>query len=139
MSRRRFLPRPFFDFPSHLSGFWDEEDQELGATYPSGLSIFEEGEHIIVEASLPGVPPDEVDVTFEGGILCIHGQKKEEKEDKHKKYYRKASSAFSYRLSIPGNIDESVEPEATFSHGVMAIKFKKKPGKGPKKIKVNKQ
>lgn len=136
MTHRHFLPRPFRDFSSALSGFWDEEHWDLGATYPSGLSVYEKGDEVIVEASLPGISFEEIEVTYEKNILVIEGHKKKETEEKDKKYYRKASSSFSYRLMVPGNVDHEAEPDAVFANGVLKVIFKKRRGEGPKKIKV---
>jgi len=52
------------------------------------------------------------------------------------KYYRKATSSFSYRVAVPGEIDLNVEPEAESKHGVMRVIFAKHPKMQPKKITV---
>lgn len=131
----RFFPKPFADFPTHLSEFW-EEDTELGATYPGGLSIYEEEDQIIIEAAMPGIQPNAIDVIYEQNTLYIRGEKKEEEEKK--KYYRKASSSYSYRVLVPRSVDKSKEPDATTVNGVIRIKFPKlkKNLPEPKKIKV---
>ena len=102
----------------------------------SDLSVWEEKDHVIVEAPLPGIAADGVDLTFERGVLTIRGQKKEEKEDKERKYYHKSSSSFVYRLSIPGEIDEAAEPEAKLDNGILRVSFKKHKKAMPRKINV---
>jgi HSP20 family protein len=120
-----------------LSDLGDEEWIPKGVFKDhSSLSVYEENSHVCVEAALPGLKPEDIDVSYEKGVLWIRGRKKEEEEDKQKKYYRKASSEFSYSVHVPGNIDERVEPEATFKHGVMKVAFKKVEKTEPKKIKV---
>ncbi|GAB4193282.1 MAG: hypothetical protein Tsb0015_15940 [Simkaniaceae bacterium] len=134
--RRKFLPSFFTEhFPFHwdFENFWENEEEIAS---PSGLSISEDDKFVYVEAALPGVSPEEVEVTFDKGILWIKAQRKEEKEEKEKKYYRKASRSYSYRVAVPGNIDENKEPEATFHEGIMTIKFSKTEKAEPKKIQV---
>jgi len=102
----------------------------------SGVSIWEEEGDIVVEASLPGIKNDEVDLTFEKSMLTICAQKKEEKEDTKKKYYQKAEHSFVYKLSIPGELDENIEPQASLDNGVLQIRFKKHKRSEPKKIQI---
>lgn len=103
---------------------------------PSGLSVSEDDTHVYVEAAVPGLKSDEIEMTFDQGILWIKGEKKEETEDKTKKYYRKALSSFSYRISVPGNIDLSSQPSATYKNGVLRVTFVKTSKSQPKKIPI---
>ncbi len=130
------IPRRFLSFPS-LPDFWDEDEEWLTApSTQSGLSVYEDDNKVYVEAAVPGIDPKNVDVTFQDGYLWVRGESKEEEENKKKKYYRKATKSFSYRVAVPGDIDESKEPEATYKHGVMTIAFAKSPKAQPKKIQV---
>jgi HSP20 family protein len=102
----------------------------------SGLSVWEEKDNVVVEAALPGIGPGEAELTYERGILTIRGNKKEEKQDKERKYYQKSSSSFVYRLSVPGELDETAEPEAKLTDGVLQVRFKKHHRAAPRKINV---
>jgi len=125
---RRLSLRPFW--PLLEESFWDFEKE------PSNLSISEDEQHVFVEAALPGLKPEDIEVTFEKGVLWIKGEAKEETENKKRKYYRKASRSFSYRVQVPGQIDEKKDPEATYKDGIMKIAFMKTPQPEPKKIQV---
>lgn len=120
--------------PSRWTNLFDDED--WSSFLPSsGLSVSEDKDHVYVEAAVPGLEADKVDVTYDKGILWIRGGSQEE-EKEGKKYYRKASSAFSYRVAVPGEIDESKEPSAVCKNGIMKVSFQKKPEVSPKKISV---
>jgi len=119
-----------------LLSFFDSRSM---GSISSGLSVSEDDKHVYVEAAVPGVEPDKIEVSYDKGALWIRGQQEQEKEDKNRKYYRKASSSFSYRLAVPGNIDEKKDPEATYKNGVMKITFDKIPETQPKKIAVRVQ
>jgi len=134
------IPRRWLSFPNlTLPDFWDEDEEWLTTpSSQSGLSIYEDEDKVYVEAAVPGIDPKDVDITFQDGYLWIRGETKEETEDKKKKYYRKATQSFSYRVAVPGEIDENKDPEATYKHGVMTIAFTKSPKTQPKKIQVKK-
>jgi HSP20 family protein len=114
---------PFWRVPTIL----DEDIWGLGAASKSGLSVSEDEGHIYIEAQLPEIKSDDIDISFEKGVLWIRGGKKEQEEDKKRWYYRKASTSFSYQVQVPGRIDEKNEPEATCKDGVIKISFIKEP------------
>lgn len=130
------MPKNFFSFPS-LS-FTDVLDNDL-LSIPSdkgGLSVYEDDQKIYIEASLPGIDPNDVDITYQDKYLWIRGESKTEEKDKKKKYYSKATNSFSYRVAIPGDINIDKEPEATCKNGIMTISFTKSDKAQPKKIKI---
>jgi HSP20 family protein len=132
------FPRRLLSFPSlSLPDFWDEDEEWLTSpSTQSGLSVYEDEQKVYVDAAVPGIDPKNVEVTFQDGYIWIRGETKEEEQDKKKKYYRKASQSFSYRVAIPGDVDSSKDPEATYKHGVMTIAFTKALKAQPRKIQV---
>ena len=113
----------------HEDHFWP-----LDST--SGLSISEDQNHIYIEAHLPGLQLEDIEVSFDKGILWIQGSRKEEEEDSNKKYYKKAASSYSYRLQVPGMVDEKKEPEAIYKNGIIKVVFYKLKEDQSKKIKI---
>lgn len=129
-------PTNFWRLPIIASDLWED----LGDLMPTsgtlnGLSVYEDEKNVYVEAAVPGINPKDIDVTFEKGVLWIKGETKEE-ERKGKKYYRKASSTFSYRVAVPGDVDWKTEPSASARNGMMTVTFMKSPKAQPKKINV---
>lgn len=129
-----------FPRPSLFPSLWEEMAQQMDRIGSerdgSGLTISEDKNNLYIEASLPGLKSDDIDVSLENGILWIKGEKNEEDEDKEKKFYRKASRSYSYRLALPSQIDEGKEPKAVYQDGVMKITFMKSKQNQSKKIKV---
>ncbi|HKY99812.1 MAG TPA: Hsp20/alpha crystallin family protein [Rhabdochlamydiaceae bacterium] len=125
-------------FPFSLLDEGEEEGWLQDFSDPSGLSVYEDEKSITIEAALPGLNADEIEMTFDKGILWIKGEKKEEEKEKNKKYYRKAISTFSYRVAVPGDIDEQVEPDAVFKDGMLKVYFPKSTKTEPKKIGIKK-
>ncbi len=132
------VPSRLLSFPSlQLPSIWNDDDNWLtNPSSPSGLSVSEDEKKIYIEASLPGIDPKNIEITFQDGYLWIRGETKEEDKDKGKKYYRQASKSFSYRVAVPGDIDNSIDPTATYKHGVMTVAFMKSPKSQPKKIQI---
>lgn len=131
------VPRWFWSFPSLQapSLFDEDDDMNMVASSPSGLSISEDDKHVYITAALPGVDPKDIEVTFDKGVMWVKGESKEE-EKEGKKFYRRATSSFSYRIAVPGELDHTVEPSATHKHGVMTVAFTKSPAMQPKKISI---
>lgn len=128
---RTFWRSPFISLPS----VWEDIEEMLSITGNiNGLSISEDEQNIYVSAAVPGVDPKDIDISLEKGVIWIKGEAKE--EEKGKKFYRKASSSFSYRVTIPGEIDQNIEPEADYKNGIMTVTFVKSPKLKPKKITV---
>jgi HSP20 family protein len=126
-------------FPSLLP-FFEEAEREwlVPQSQASDLNVYEDAKEVVVEAALPGLSHEEVEVTFQKGVLSIRGNKIEKEEDKARKYYRKASRTYAYQVAIPGNIDETQEPIAEFKNGVMQIRFPKQKKTEPKRIQIKK-
>lgn len=115
---------------------WEDEDFGV-ATGSDNLDVYETKDEIVVKASVAGIDPDKLELTFEKGVLTLSGQ--EETEEKEgRKYYKKATRSYSYRVAVPGNIDLAVEPEAQVSHGIVSVTFKKAEEAKPKKITIKK-
>ncbi|GIK84192.1 MAG: hypothetical protein BroJett025_08140 [Patescibacteria group bacterium] len=131
------VPRRLLSFPSMVPSIWDNDDDWFTApSTQTGLSISEDEQKVYVEAALPGINPDNIEVTYQDGYVWIKGEQQEEESDKKKKYYRKASNAFSYRVAVPGEVDLNKEPEATYEHGVMKVSFMKSEASKPKRIAI---
>lgn len=126
-----FLPMHFRHFP-----LMDDDFSGWDLTGHTGLSISEDKDHVYVEADMPGLKAEDIELTFEKGTLWIRGERKEEEKNKEKKFYRKASRSFSYRVFVPGAIDEKKEPEAVYKDGILKISFNKIAQGQGKKIQV---
>ena len=132
------IPKSFWAFPSLRPWFEDEDWITSLPASASGLSVSEDNKNIYVEAHMPGLKEDDIEITYQKGELWIRGDRKEEEKDKDRKYYRTASSSYSYRVLIPTEVDEKAEPDAQYQDGVMRVTFKKAAAAQPKKITVKK-
>jgi HSP20 family protein len=115
---RNFLNSPL----SLIDSFWNDMDDLMPRqSYQAGLDITEDEGHVYVEAAVPGVDPKDIELTYDKGILWIKAEARNE-EKKGRKVYKMAQKSFQYSVGVPGEIDESHEPEATYRNGLMVIK-----------------
>ncbi len=120
--------------------YWDEEETSLCNRFydESDISLSEDNKHVYVEAALPGLSPEEIEINYEKGILTIRADKKEETESKDRKFYRKTNKHFFYQIPIPGRVNENEEPQASCKDGLLKVSFSKLEGSQKKKISIKK-
>ena len=133
-------PRPFFRIPAFLPNLWEEMEDRMskwmGDEGNKGVTLSEDDKNIYVEAHLPGLKSDEVDISLNQNTLWIKGEKKEEEEEKDKKFYRRARRSFFYQIELPTQVEENSE-KAQFQDGVLYIIFKKTQQSQVRKISIN--
>jgi HSP20 family protein len=113
----RQLSRQFFQ-----PIFDDEEWPTL--TMTEGLNVYEEDNNVVVEASVPGIPENKLDITYEDGVLHIEGQTEEKEEEKKKNrviHRMQRVASFNYTTYLPRPIDEK-KIDATVKNGVLVVK-----------------
>ena len=105
------------------------------ATFPVEVSETE-GE-IEVKASLPGVKPEEVEITVQNDVLTIKAERKDTSDEKKRDYYRREIryGAFHRSMSLPVSVD-SDKAEAKYENGVLSLTLPKAEALRPKQIKV---
>jgi len=104
---------------------------------PYGVEISEDDKNVYVEVELPGVKSEDLDVTLEGGILTIRGEKREEHEDDKRQYHlrERRYSKFVRSFRLPATVDES-KVSAELKDGVLHVTIEKRPEAQPRKIPV---
>ena len=85
---------------------------------------------------MPGLKPEQIDVSVQDGALVIEGHRETESEKKRKNYYLKERSSQKYYRSftLPDNVDSS-KISANSKNGLLTITI---PRKAKKKTKVEK-
>lgn len=124
---------------SQWPDLWDEDFMSgIQSGSSNNLDVYETKDEVVVKANVAGVKEEDVDLTFEKGVLWIKAQASEEDSDQDKKHYSKASWSYSYKVAVPGLIDMSQEPQAKIKNGVVSINFKKSEATKPRKLKIQK-
>lgn len=134
MPQKWFSPLSLLEEIENLN--WPLINQTTCQHTGQGLQISEDENSIFVEAAMPGLDDKDIELTYEKGTLMVRGERKETEEDKKRKYYRRSSNSFMYRLNVPGTIDEASEPNAEFKNGVVKVTFSKQKKAQPKRITI---
>ena len=98
----------------------------------------EEGDGILtVRASLPGVAPEDIQVTTEDGVLTIATEFVDKGETSEGNYLIKERRSGSFRRSVrlPDNVDAE-KAESAYEHGVLTISLPKQEAKKPRRVEV---
>lgn len=95
-----------------------------------------EGEYLI-KAELPEVKKEDVKVTVENGVLTLQGERRQEKEEKGKKFHRveRSYGSFVRSFALPESVDESAV-KAEYKDGVLNLHLPKAEKVKPKAIDV---
>jgi len=109
------------------------EPAELGFA----LDVYENDDALVVKAALPGVRPDEVDISVTDDILTIKGETKSEEETKDGSYHRRELryGAFARSIALPTLVNHD-KAEATFENGILTVTLPKAEEVKPKSIKI---
>ncbi|MDH4208024.1 MAG: Hsp20/alpha crystallin family protein [Anaerolineae bacterium] len=101
------------------------------------LDVYETEDSLVVKSSIPGVNPEDVDISIKGNILSISGETKEEEEVKEENYVRRERryGTFSRSLALPDGIDTD-KAAAEFEDGVLKLTIPKVPEAKPKIITI---
>ena len=135
--RRDFPLSSVGDFDSLLDCFWNWSlPSTLSAAFE--VDIWDDPEHVYVEAELPGINKDDINISIEGGVLSIQGKKKakEEKKDKGVRLLERYYGSFSRSFTLPSTVDTE-KVEAILKDGVFHIVLNKTEKAKAKQIEVN--
>ena len=128
---RQFMDHPRWLRDSHGDEpFFDEE-------WSPAVDVKEDDKAYLVEADIPGVKPENIEVTLENGVLTIHGERKEERKEERDNYHRieRFSGAFSRRFTLPDAADAD-GVEADMADGVLKIRVPKQEKAVSRRIEV---
>lgn len=113
-------------------------DNELtrGAWSPS-VDIFENKNEIVLEAELPGMKAEDVNISIENNILTVHGERRFEKKDEQDNFHRveRAYGSFTRSFTLPPTVS-SENANAEFENGVLRLTLAKREEAKPRRIEI---
>lgn len=136
--RRRQEEDTFFDLRSQMNRMFDEFFEQpfglnsfFGETsmvreFTPSVDVNETDKDIRVIAELPGMEPEDIDISLDRNALRIRGEKRADKEEKGKHYYRVERSYGSFQrvIPLPCEVDED-KIDATYKRGVLKVMLPK--------------
>ena len=120
-------------------------DRAFGAPFRSvptsgvlPVDVLERNGSLVVRAAVPGINPNELDITIEKNVLTIKGEVTHQSTEENERIYRREVShgAFARSIRLPEGLDES-KFDAQFQNGIVTITLPRLPEEKPKSLKLN--
>jgi HSP20 family molecular chaperone IbpA len=125
-----------YDFDKVFNNFFNDSYWPSKTNHPK-VDVKEQKDKYILEAELPGLNQDDIDIKIEGDLLTLSSVQEEEKEEKKKEYLIRERShyEFSRSFTLPKDVDQE-KIEASFKNGLLQLTLTKTPEAKPKQIKI---
>jgi HSP20 family protein len=134
LSLRQAMDRLFEDSYVRPTG-WGAGPAD-GSSVPVDVSMT--ADELVVEAQLPGIDPDEVDITVENGRLTIRGETASERSEEDGDFLVREIRRGGFNRSI--GLPNGVEPDkasATFENGILTLRIPKAEAVKPRQIRIS--
>ena len=107
-----------------------------GSWNPS-VDIFENKDNVVLEAELPGLSADDVNISIENNVLTNHGERKFEKKDEGDNFHRveRSYGSFTRSFTLPPTVS-SENVAANFDNGVLRLELAKREEAKPRRIEI---
>jgi HSP20 family protein len=101
------------------------------------LDLYETADHVVIKASVPGVQPEDIDVSVTGDTLTIKGEVYATQEEDEGSFLCQECQygAFSRSVTLPDGVDAE-RADAAFENGILTLRIPKVEQAKPKSIKV---
>jgi HSP20 family protein len=135
---------PVFSLRREIDRLFEDTFGQPGATsavsgWAPAVDIAEHDAALTIAVDLPGVRPEQVEITHENGVLTIRGEKHEMgiAGDEGARYHlvERAAGAFSRSFQLPKGLDES-KIDAAYDHGVLTVRIPKAARPQPTRIEI---
>ena len=145
MSLTRYNPWSVFDqlqreLNMPMNKFDSDENGNIAtANWAPAVDIKEDDKAFTLMADIPGVDPDEIEVTMDKGVLTVKGERQSEKKTEEENYKRveRQYGVFYRRFTLPDSANAD-DIEAQSEHGVLKITIPKQEVAQSRRISVKK-
>ncbi len=107
------------------------------ADWAPTVDITEDDKEYLIKAEIPEVDRKDVKVTVQDGVLTLTGERKQEKEEKNKKFHRieRSYGSFVRSFTLPDDVSDD-KVKAEFKDGMLLVHLPKAEKPKPKAIEV---
>jgi len=101
------------------------------------LDVTTDADSVTIEAALPGIRPDDVDITVENGAVTISGRTADERTAEEGSYVLQEirRGSFSRTVTLPSGLEPD-KARATFENGILRLEIPKAEQLKPRQIKI---
>ncbi len=102
------------------------------------VDVAESGDKYEVSATIPGIKPENVEITVHNNVLTMRGETFGEEQRKEQNYimHERHSASFSRSITLPGPVDAE-HAQARYEHGVLTLTLPKTAAAQPRQIPVS--
>ena len=120
-----------------LFGEWSRDFDVFDRAWSPTVDLKETDDAYTLEADLPGMKKDEIDVSVMDNVVTLKGERKHEAETKEKGYHRveRRYGSFERSFEIPGGF-QGDKISANYENGVLKVTLPKREETKPKQIEV---
>jgi len=124
---------PFNRLDTWFDRFLGDDGGSLGRMWTEmPVTLWHDEDHFFIEAELPGMTDNDVDVTVHNGMVTIRGERKPE-EGRQYLYNGRSYGRFERVITLP-EVVKADDVQATMKDGILSITLPKSPEAKPKKI-----
>ena len=119
----------------------DDSLNVVTSRWMPAVDVKELEDRFVIAADLPGIDPNDIEITMDSGTLSIKGERTHAEATDEKTGYRRVErsyGSFYRRFTLPDTADAQ-KVSASGSHGVLEIEIMKKLADQPQRIKVETQ
>ena len=119
-------------------GMWrNVEESPLRGSWVPAINILEREDAMLIQADLPGLNAEDVEVTVENGTLSIRGERRLEEANEGETYHRveRSYGVFERTFNLPDSVD-TTKIEARFKNGEMVLTLPKREETKPRAVKI---
>jgi HSP20 family protein len=121
---------------SELSNRLNWLREEMDPSFYPPLNVWEEGETVKIEAEIPGLRIEDVDVSFDNGELTLKGEKKFDGKETATLHRReRVYGSFTRTLTLPWEV-KAEEVSAELKDGVLTVTLPKADAAKPRKVAI---
>jgi HSP20 family protein len=140
MLYRTSLNAPIFGLRREIDRLFEDTFSGNGSQpgWSPSANIRESKDSLSFEFELPGLKPDQVEVTCDNGVLTVRGERREErKEGEEGRYHlvERTYGSFSRSFQLPQNVDED-QIDASFEDGLLTVRVPKAALPQPRRIDI---
>ena len=113
------------------------QDEVLRGAWTPSVDIFENKNEIVLEAELPGMNSEDVNISIENNVLTLHSERKFEKKDEGDNFHRveRSYGSFTRSFTLPPTVS-SENAQAEFQNGVLRLTLAKREEAKPRRIEI---
>ncbi len=120
------------------NAFVGSGDDLRSINWELALDVSETGDEYLVKASVPGINPDDLEITYSNKVLTIKGETKQEDEVEETRYHlrERRFGSFARSVSLPTPVD-SEHIDASYENGVLTLHLPKTEEAKPRRIPIS--